>query len=182
MGRRHLATVVTMLVLVAILVFGVVIGVRSLFAPLPGSDEPAAEQSPSCVPTSVKKGQRVASRQVTVSVFNGGTRSGLAGDTMRALVKRGFKRGQVGNAPEEVTVKVAQVWTTQRNDATARLVARQFGRSIKVRITDTDLGPGVDVVVGNDLGKLAKAKRTIVAKRSSSVCLPPPSTAPNAAG
>lgn len=171
-GGRHLTTAVTMVVLVAILVIGVVVGVRSLFAPLPGDDEPAAEPSPSCVERSVKKGQRVAARQVTVSVFNGGTRSGLAGETMRALTKRGFKRGQVGNAPEDVRVKVAQVWTTEANDAAARLVARQFGRSTKVRVTDTDLGAGVDVVVGNDFDKLAKAKRAIIAKRSSTFCLP----------
>ncbi len=39
MTGRHVTTAVTMLVLVGILVLGVVVGARELFAPLPGADE-----------------------------------------------------------------------------------------------------------------------------------------------
>ena len=35
-------------------------------------------------------------------------------------------------------------------------------------VTETDLGPGIDVIVGNKFGKLAKAKRVLVAQSSSS--------------
>ena len=69
-------------------------------------------------------------------------------------------------------VKRVQVWTTLRDDDGARLVARQFGRKTKVRFTRTDLGPGVDVVVGDNFDKLAKGKRFVVVRRSSSVCVP----------
>jgi hypothetical protein len=169
---RHVTTAVTLVVLLGILVVAGVYGARSLFAPLPG-DNPSANASPDCVTKPVRKGQRVSARQVQVSVFNGGNRSGLADETMGSLTKRGFKRGEVGNAPEGTKVKVAQVWTTERNDTAARLVARQFGRSIKVHTVRTNLGPGVDVVIGNGFHKLAKkAPRTLVAKRPSSVCLP----------
>ena len=41
-------------------------------------------------------------------------------------------------------------------------------------MSDTDLGPGVDVVVGNDFAKLSPAKKVIVVQRSSSVCVPLP--------
>ena len=55
MASRHLTTAVTLLVLVGIRVLGVVVGVRELFAPLPGSEgasgEPAAEQTESCDPS-----------------------------------------------------------------------------------------------------------------------------------
>jgi LytR cell envelope-related transcriptional attenuator len=168
---RHLTTAVTMLVLLVILVVAAVLGVRSLFAPVP-SDKPSATASPTCVNKVVRKGQRIRAAQVQVSVYNAGTRSGLADETMRSLTKRGFKRGSVGNAPEGSKVKVAQVWSVQRNDAAARLVAHQLGPAIKVFTKRSDLGPGVDVLVGDRFTRLAKAKRVIVAKRASSVCVP----------
>jgi hypothetical protein len=174
--RRHLTSAITMLVLVGILVTGVMLGVSYLFAPLPGAeDEPAATPSPTCSPKTVKKGQRVRSKQVQVSVYNGGSRSGLADETMDALARRGFGRGAVGNAPEGAAVRSVRVLTTERNDQSAKLVARQFGRKDKVTLSETDLGPGVDVLVGNGFDELARAKRVIVAKRSSSVCVPLPS-------
>jgi hypothetical protein len=177
MRRRHVTTAITLLVLVGILVVGVVIGVDKLFAPVPSTEEPVASPSPTCTVRTVRKGQRVAPRQVQVSVFNGGDRAGLAGKTMRALSRRGFRQGGVGNAPEGVRVRRAQVWTTLRNDDGARLVALQFGRKTPVRFTRRDLGPGVDVVIGDGFDKLAKGKRFVVVRRSSSVCVPLPSPA-----
>ena len=175
MTHRHLTTAVTLLVLVCILVLGVLLGVKTLFAPLPGSDKATATPSPSCSPKSVKKGQRIRSTQVQVSVFNGGTRSGLADETMRLLARRGFTQGDIGNAPTDAKVSRVRVLTTEKNDMAAALVARQFGRTTRVIVTDTDLGPGIDVIVGNKFGKLAKAKRVLVAQSSSSVCVPLPS-------
>jgi lambda repressor-like predicted transcriptional regulator len=173
---RHVTTAVTLLVLLAILVAGALVGVRSLFAPI--SDGPNANPSPDCVSKPLRKGQRVLASQVEVSVFNAGSRSGLARATLAALVRRGFKKGESGNAPEGSGVKVAQVWTTERNDAAARLVARQFGPAIKVFTGRQDLGPGIDVVVGNGYHKLAKAQRAVVATKRSSACLPSATASP----
>ena len=100
-----------------------------------------------------------------VSVFNGGTRSGLADETLAQLRERGFTPGDTGNAPSGTEVKRVRVLHHERNDLAATLVARQFGRSTKVVVTDTDLGPGVDVVVGNKFDKLAKARRVIVVRK-----------------
>lgn len=169
MRRRHLRTAVTLLVLVAVLVVGALVGIRSLLAPLPG-DKTAV--TPSCSTKSLRKGQRIATRQVQVSVYNAGTRAGLADETMRVLTGRGFRRGEVGNAPGGSRVRVAQIWTTRQKDAAARLVALQFGPEIKVETKKVDLGPGVDVVVGNDFRRLAPAKRAVVVRNSQSVCLP----------
>ena len=177
MARRHLTTALTMLVLAAILVLGVVIGAKTLFAPLPGSTA-SVEPTPSCTDTTVKKGQRIRASQVQVSVYNGGSRSGLADETMKQLTKRGFTAGSVGNAPDE-KVRRVQVRTTEKNDMAAKLVARQFGRGTKVRVTVKDLGPGIDVVVGNKFNKLAKARRMLVARTSSTVCVPAPSPTEN---
>jgi len=179
-ARRHLTTAVTLLVLVGILVVGVILGVKTLFAPLPGSDNASAKPSASCSPKTVKKGQRIRSSQVQVSVYNGGTRSGLADETLQRLTQRGFTAGEVGNSP--VSVRRVRVLTTERNDMAARLVARQFGRRTKVVVSSTDLGPGIDVIVGNKLGKLAKPKRVLVARSSSSVCVPAPSPTATAGG
>jgi hypothetical protein len=175
MARRHLTTAVTLLVLVGILVVGVLLGVKTLFAPLPGGGNAAAQPSPTCSPKVVKKGQRIRSTQVQVSIFNGGTRSGLADETMQLLARRGFTMGDVGNAPTDAKVRRVRVLTTEKNDMAAQLVARQFGRTTRVVVSDTDLGPGIDVIVGNKFDKLAKAKRVLVARTSSSVCVPLPS-------
>jgi hypothetical protein len=163
---------VTLLVLLGILAVGAVYGAKSLFAPIATND---ASPSPSCTATQVKKGQQVKAHEVQVSVFNAGTRSGLAGRTMSKLVKRGFRAGEVGNAPAGVHVKRAQVWTTHRHDPAAKLVARQLGAGIAVELKHTDLGPGVDVVLGNGfhgLAKPAKAPAAVVAQHRSSVCTP----------
>ena len=122
MARRHLTTGITLLVLVGILVVGVVLGSKSLFAPLPDSGQAAETPSPTCATQTVKKGQRIRSTQVQVSVFNGGTRSGLADETLQPLVKRGFTAGDAGNAPSGTEVKRVRVFTTTENDLSATLV------------------------------------------------------------
>ena len=174
MQRRHLTTAVTLLVLVGILVLGVLVGTKSLFAPLPENGGAVATPSPTCSPKVVKKGQRIRSTQVQVSVFNGGSRAGLADETSQLLKARGFAVGKVGNAPSDAKVRRVRVLTTEKNDMAAQLVARQFGRATKVTLSKTDLGPGIDVLVGNDFEDLARAKRVIVAKKSSSVCVQRP--------
>ncbi|MEO5710991.1 MAG: LytR C-terminal domain-containing protein [Nocardioidaceae bacterium] len=179
MTRRHVTTAVTLLVLVAILVLGVTFGAKKLFEPLPGDNAAAtATPSPTCSTKTVRKGQRIRSRQVQVSVFNGGTRSGLADSTMAMLRARDFTAGSIGNAPDDVKAKRVRVFTTEKGDLAAQLVARQFGRRTKVTVTDKDLGPGIDVVVGNSFDQLSPARHVIVVKKSSSVCVPVPSASP----
>jgi hypothetical protein len=173
MTGRHFTTAVTLLVLCGLLVVGAVVGVKTMLSPIPGSDATAgAAPSPTCTTTNVKKGQRLRSRQVTVSVFNAGTTVGLAQSTLRALHRRGFRRGETGNAPSSAKVRFVQVWTTEKNDATARLVARQFGRHTLVKVTRKNLGEGVDVVVGDSFRGLKKAPLHITVRTRQQVCLP----------
>jgi hypothetical protein len=171
-ARRHITSAVTMLVLVGILVLGAVWGWRSLFAELPGTEATAEEPAGECTVEEVDAGEKLRSKQVRVSVFNGGTRAGLAGQTLDALMNRGFLAGQIGNAPSDLDVRRVQVWSTVENDPAARLVARQFGKNVKVRYSDEDLGTGVDVIVGNGFDGLRKAPRAIAVKTSREVCLP----------
>lgn len=170
MGRRQIISTITMLVLIGILVLGAVWGWKSLFAEIP--DDVVAEPTPTCSPERIKAGGKLRSRQVAVSVFNGGTRSGLASQTLDALMNRGFLSGETGNAPDDIGVRRAQVRTTARRDPAAQLVAQQFGPGTRVVVTDDDLGPGIDVIVGDGFRALAKAPRAVTVRRAHEVCVP----------
>ena len=158
MTRRHVTTAVTLVVLLVILVIAGVVGFNALFAPLPSAQEqtPAATPSPSCTEQSTKG--RLRTKDVTVNVFNAGTRAGLAGSTYDALRNRGFKGGQIGNAPS-AKVRRAQVWIVEGEEDAGRLVARQLGKKAKPHLVsaDEDPGDGVDLVVGNGFRKLVRA-------------------------
>ncbi len=176
MTRRHLTTGITLVLLVGLLVVAVVVGANALFAPLPDSGPTASAStspSPTCQSKVVKSGQHIRSKQVQVSVFNAGTRARLAERTLTGLARRGFRRGDAGNAPSKVKLRFVQVWTTKKHDAAAKLVARQFGKNTLLRVVNSDLGPGIDVVLGNDFRGLKKAPRSLTVNRKQTVCLPP---------
>jgi hypothetical protein len=173
MGRREVTTAETMLVLCGILVLGAVWGWKSLFAEVPKASFTPVQPSPSCTPEHVQKGQRVRSTQVRVSVYNSGNRSGLADRTLAKLANRGFKIGEVGNAPDRVEVRRVEVWAPDKKNVQARLVAIQFGRHTKIRVTEKNLGPGVDVIVGNDLEHLSKkAPESVRVHNPERICVP----------
>lgn len=166
MTTRHLTTAATLAVLCVILIIGAVVGFNTLFAPLPGSeDEPAATPTPTCDADQVKKGDRLRSSQVTVNVFNAGSRAGLAGATVDGFRARGFRGGEIGNAPADSKVRRAQVWIEKGEEAAGRLVALQIGPRVPVVTPDEDLADGIDVLVGNDFRKLVKpAPRSVVVR------------------
>jgi hypothetical protein len=171
MAPRQVTTGVTLVVLCLVLAVGAVFGWKSLVSPL-GSAEPTAQPSPSCSMETVRAGQVVHASEVQVSVFNAGTRSGLATTTLASLAARGVKKGEAGNAPSDMAVRVVRVFSTKKIDPGALLVARQFGPKLEVRVSHRDLGPGVDVVVGNDFNKLAKAEKSIKVHHEQTVCAP----------
>ncbi|MGN6574060.1 MAG: LytR C-terminal domain-containing protein [Nocardioides sp.] len=168
MTRRHLTTAVTLAVLMVILVIAAVVGFNALFAPLPGSDEPtAAAPSPSCTASPVKG--RLRTKDVAVNVFNAGTRAGLAGSTFDALRARGFKGGEIGNAPS-AKVRRAQVWIVEGEEDAGKLVARQLVKKAKPHLVsaDEDHADGVYLVVGNGFRKLVRgAPRSVKVTQSS---------------
>lgn len=178
MGRR-LTTGITLLVLIGLLFLGAAWGWKALFAEVPGGSLLGGEPVPTCSPERVKAGQKIRARDVRVSVFNAGSQSGLASETLDVLRKRGFRPGDAGNAPSDIKVRRVQVWSTIEDDPAARLVARQFGKKVKVRYADEDLGLGVDVVVGNKFkGRLVKAPRKLEVKKTREYCSPVESPAP----
>lgn len=167
MDGRRAVTGITLTVLVALLAAGGLIGWRAFRAPV--ADDDAHGPRRGC-DAGLAKGDLVRSRDVTVSVYNAGTRSGLASQTLQELAARGFIEGDVGNAPADAdNVRVVRVLTTKKSDPAAQLVARQFGKRTPVSVAP-DLGAGVEVVVGDRFVGLVKAPRSIKAKASGSGC------------
>jgi len=71
--------------------------VQEAFNPAP---EPASSPSPTASATA-------GNSQVTVDVYNGGNRPGLAGEVSSALVKDGYQAGQIGNTSPLTTTEVS---------------------------------------------------------------------------
>jgi hypothetical protein len=158
---------ITMVVLLALLVAGAAWGFNQAFAPFPGKVD-----SPLCVPKRVAKGTRVFPADVTVSVYNAGTREGLAGRVMQELTDAGFHEGLDANAKRGVEVGTAQVWTTDPGNPAVLLVAGRLGPHTRV-VRKAGPGPGVSVFVGDRFRKVVKGKRAVVASRASTICSPP---------
>jgi hypothetical protein len=124
-------------------------GMNSLTAPF-GTDN-TSDTSATCGTTSHRTVKRA---DVTVSVYNAGKRQGRAGVTLDLLEEAGFNPGAIGNAPKGATAQIAVVRTTQRVHPDATLVARALGPRVPVVVTSDDLGPGVDVIIGDRFRKL----------------------------
>lgn len=169
MTGRKLTTALTLLVLLVVLCGMAVFGFRSALAPLPDGG-PSAD--PTCSDTEKEVQAFLKRSEVQVSVFNAGSREGLAGVTLEQVEEAGFVAGNAGNAPRTAEVRKAVVWTTEPNDSAARLVALAFGRGTQVEVTETDLGPGVDVLVGNRFKKLdGKAPNRIRLENPVETCV-----------
>ena len=166
--RRHLLTGVTLLVLVALVAAGGYYGYQALFAPV--ADDPAGPDTRGCE-AGLRRGETVRTRDVTVTVLNAGSRSGLASQVQEQLVGRGFLAGETDNAPDEQVVRFVRVLAPTRKDPAARLVAVQFGEGTLIQRSRDDLGPGVDVVVGDRYRGLARdAPRRLRATAAGSGC------------
>jgi hypothetical protein len=169
MSARRLTTAATLIVLVVVLGVMAVVGVKSALAPLPGG----SSKSSTCKGTEKQVAKFLKRSDVQVSVFNAGTREGLAGQTLDKVETAGFKAGNAGNAPKSATVRRAVVWTTQPDDYSAKLVALALGKGTRIEVTETDLGPGVDVLVGNKFGGLnKKAPTRIRLPKPVETCVP----------
>lgn len=168
---RKIVSAVTMVVLVALLVAGAWFGWQQMSAPLPGRDEPEEPAARQQCEGDIERGDIVTREDVTVSVYNAGSRSGLADQTLTELTARGFVRGEAGNAPAELeSVRFVRVLAPVRRDPTAQLVARQFGRNTVIQRVNSDLGPGVEVIVGDDFAGLVDGPEQVRARRSVSRC------------
>lgn len=146
-------TPVTLVVLLGVLLGAAYYGWHTVVNP---GDKNAASPSgskktPTCTSKIIKKGTRVPSSEVTVNVYNAGSRSGLAGETLDLLVTHGFKRGVADNAPADITTwgNVTVVLPGGEGAPQTRLVRNQFLGIVKY-VDGPALAPGVDIVVGDN--------------------------------
>jgi len=124
-------------------------GMNALTAPF--KDSSSGTDSPECGSSA---SHLLTRGHVTVSVFNAGKRAGRAGVTLDLLEGAGFDPGAVGNAPKTSHVRLAVVRTTRESHPDATLVAQAMGAHVPVVVTSVDLGPGVDVIIGDRFKKL----------------------------
>jgi hypothetical protein len=99
--------------------------------------------------------------RITVNVLNATTRDGLAKDTAAELKKRGFKIGDVGNAPEKYDKKVKGPGVllgpaTAKGTSLQVLAAQLTGAELR---TDAGRkGADVDLILGDGFKKLTSAQ------------------------
>lgn len=168
MARRNVVSGVTLVVLLVVLGGMAVYGFKAATAPLPDTSSGPAR----CDSTSKEVRRAIGRGDVQVSVFNAGTRAGLASSTLDKLEAAGFQGGNTGNAPGDAQVRRVQVWTTKANDTSARLVALSLGKGTRIVVVPDDLGPGVDVVVGNGFRQLDRsAPRRLKLPKAVETCV-----------
>lgn len=165
--RDGARTAATLAVLGCILLLAAVWGWSALTDPFPGKAD-----LPTCVATRVPQGEKVYPDQVVVSVFNAGTREGLAGRTMQLFTDQGFIEGDSGNAPSRARVSNAEIWTDDPTSPAVLLVASRFGPDPKIVRRDTT-GTGVVVIVGDGFQELREGRKSVRATEDSEICSPP---------
>ena len=165
--RAGVRSAVTIGVLCAILAFGALWGWKAVTAPFPGKAD-----APICENQVIHKGDKVYPSEIIVSVYNAGSRFGLAGRTMQMFTDQGFQEGEIGDAPKGSKVPVVQIWTTEPHNPAVRLVESRFGPAHKV-LKKKGTGSGITVVVGDGFSKLLKGPHFVVARSDSEICSPP---------
>ncbi len=169
-----LKTPVTLAVLVAVLVGGSVVGWRLVTEDVPSLRDSTASDGPTCEDQTFDSGSRLESTAVTVNVFNDGTVSGLAGETLRALQDKGFIGGGATDSSVRMPNQNALVVAAEPRSAPVRLVKRQLrGRVAIRRAEDADIGTDVNIYVGNRFqGVARKARTSLKVRGQTTVCVP----------
>ncbi len=147
-------TPITLVVLLGVLLGAAYYGWNTIVNP--GDDSKAAapttpKKTECKKKVTIKKGTRLTAGDVTVNVYNAGSRSGLAGQTLDSLVAKGFKRGIADNAQPDLTTwgNATVVLPGGTGEPQTRLVHNQFVGTVKY-VKGPALAPGVDVVVGDN--------------------------------
>ena len=160
-------TAITISVLGLVLVVAAVWGWSAATDPLPDKVDTAT-----CVDRTVAEGEKVHPPDVTVSVYNAGSREGLAGRVMQELTDAGFHEGNSGNAAPTVRVPVVQIWTLEPKDPDVLLVASRLGDDVDIQRREP-VGFGVTVVVGDGFTKVRDGRKAVVARTDATICSPP---------
>jgi LytR cell envelope-related transcriptional attenuator len=157
---------ITLAALGLLLLIAIVWGWNAATEPLP-----AKVDTPVCTDRSIAAGEKVFPQDVTVSVYNAGTREGLAGRVMQTLHDDGFAEGSSGNT-STARVDAVAIWTTEPSSPAVLLVASRFNDQVDIQRRE-GIGAGVTVVVGDGFTHLVKGHRSVVADEDAEICSPP---------
>lgn len=166
----NVRTPVTLLVLLGALLGAAYYGWQTVVTP-DDSDEPPKATGPVCTEVvKYRKGEVIRSRDIVVNVYNAGTLTGLAAETMDTLHDKGFRRGVVANAPGTVETRQVLIMTKSPRSPEVKLVARQFHGKVTIR-AGRDLGAGIDVVLGDGFKSVDRnADTKVKLKRPVKAC------------
>ena len=157
----------TLAALAVVLALAAAWGWTAATAPFPGKVD-----TPLCVSRSIDAGSKIYPQDVAVSVYNAGTRDGLAGRTMQTLTDRGFAEANSGNVHTRSKVGAAEIWTKAPDSPAVHLVATYLGPGVRIERRES-IGVGVVVVVGDKFQRVVKGKKSVVAKKAATICSPP---------
>lgn len=164
----RLRTLLTLLVLAALLVVGVTWGFNRVTAPFPEKAE-----DPTCVEVPVAVDDVLRPGAITVSVLNASGREGLAQRTLDDLVEQGFAKGELANGADDVEVRSVAILTDDPRSPAVRLLRSYLGGK-KVQLIDgRGTSAGLNVVVGEKFSGVQKGRAQVVAASASTVCTPP---------
>lgn len=156
-AARKTVSAISLAVGAVVVVVMAIWGVNAFTAPIEDDDSPSVSDDELACPAGEE--QRIIDfvrrSEVTVSVYNAGKKAGRARTTLDTLEEAGFKPGAIGNAPEGTDVPRAEVHTKTADRSEAQLVALALGRNTQVVVDEEqDLGPGVDVYIGDKFKRL----------------------------
>ena len=163
---RLVSTPLTLLVLLGILYYGARWGYRNVTAPPP----PAAVAS--CTPQAV--GSILSSQKITVNIFNGSSRQGLASNVSRTMKARGFIVKAIDNTDEKIAAST--VVGVSKDDPAVKLVAAQL---VGAEIREDGISDGVvDILVGSKFAGYTKTPSPWQIEVTDAPCLPPVPASP----
>jgi LytR cell envelope-related transcriptional attenuator len=178
-GRRRFVLATTASVVTLGLVTWGTLQLVSVFAGDDGQTVSSRKAGPGCGPVPAKQEERQEREElpetsaITVNVYNATTRAGLAQDTADELEKRGFKIGEVGNAPPRYDKKLKAAGLllgtpkTEKNGAFTVLGAHLAGAETKTDAArEGKAATSLDLIIGNGYKTLSKprdAEKTLAA-------------------
>jgi hypothetical protein len=160
-------TPITLVVLVGVLLGAAYYGWNTILNPdddknSAGKEDP--QNKPCKTKDTIKKGSKIEASDVRVNVYNAGTQTGLAGETMDALVEKGFKRGVADNLPGDIDAtwgNVSIVLPGGEAVPQARLLRNQFLGVVKF-VKGPAGGTSMSVVVGDSFRGVRDGSQTFV--------------------
>ncbi|MEZ0577167.1 LytR C-terminal domain-containing protein [Nocardioides sp. MH1] len=165
--KARTRSAVTLALLALVFVVGVAWAWSSVTDPFPEKAD-----APACTDAPVNRGDRITPGDVLVNVLNGSTTEGLAGETMDALVRKGFSEGAKGNTSAKTGASGAMIWADDPDSTAAKLLKGYLGKGTKI-VQQSTANPGITVVVGEGFPGVRGGRTSIKATSDGYVCSPP---------